>query len=204
MLNNLCDVREHRGEIVLVAGDQADFAFFFAGQQPVAVVLDLVDPVIVTERLTGRGEHRTNIGKRRSPALCIQRGAGLANCLAGIVTATDLFDGQTREHRVLRQHGVLAFANIGVAFLDEEPVFLVALGFDQRPAAAELVAVHVEQQLAGLEAFADVLNRFVTAPVPDDDRTGAVVAFGDQPLEVNVVDRMVFGLDGQAFVCGIR
>ena len=43
-----------------------------------------------------------------------------------------------------------------------------------------------------------------SAAVPDHHRAGAVVAFGDGALEAAVVQRMVFGLHGQALVGGIE
>ena len=97
-----------------------------------------------------------------------------------------------------------------VALLDEEPLLAVP-GFalarplhpNQRPAAAQLVAAQLEQELAPLEALVEGFQLHVRAPVPDDDVSGPVVAVGYAPLEVRVVEGMVLDEGGETLVGGI-
>ena len=55
----------------------------------------------------------------------------------------------------------------------------------ERPAAAQLLALEPERQVAGLQRLLDgpVAERAVAAAIPDDHRAGAVLGVGDDPLE---------------------
>src|SRR6185295_4553908 len=90
-----------------------------------------------------------------------------------------------------------------VALLDQQPFLLGLLELDERPAAAELVALQVEQQLALLESLMRVLERLPDAAVPDDDGARAVVAFRNHALEVAVLERVILDFHGEPFVGGI-
>jgi hypothetical protein len=78
------------------------------------------------------------------------------------------------------------------------------VGADQSPQAAQLVAAELEQELAVSETELGVLERHEAAAVPDDHRAGAVVALRDQPLEIGVLDRVILGFEGAAFVLRVE
>src|SRR6202012_4555878 len=71
----------------------------------------------------------------------------------------------------------------------------------QPPAAMQLLALEHEFQLALLQrpSRVAVLRRPI-APVPQLHRAAAVLALGDGPLEVAVIERMVLHLDREALV----
>ena len=62
----------------------------------------------------------------------------------------------------------------------------------------QLEAAHFEEQLPLLEALFRVLEGKPQTLVPDDDFTGAVVALGNDALEVGVLHRMVLDHHGEA------
>ena len=62
-----------------------------------------------------------------------------------------------------------------------------------------------EVELAALEAVLGVVLEVANrAAVPQDHRAGAVVAGGDHRLEVEVLDRVVLGVDREALLAGSR
>jgi hypothetical protein len=81
---------------------------------------------------------------------------------------------------------------------EQEPV-PVAAHARKRPRAAELVAEQLELELAALDLRARRLRlqELEAAGVPDDRRTGAVAAFGNDALEIRVLDGMVFDVNRQ-------
>ncbi|MCY1309242.1 hypothetical protein D9M70_593190 [compost metagenome] len=94
-------------------------------------------------------------------------------------------------------------------FLEKQPVtlvFLTLLRFQprQHPAAIELFAGQTELEGAGPEALVDIVHRRPDAGIPDDHRPTAILAFRNDALEVDIVERMIFGLDRQTLVGGIE
>ena len=68
------------------------------------------------------------------------------------------------------------------------------------PGSTELVSTELEGQLAPGQGLLRILERNPQPLVPDDHLAGAVVALGNHPLEVGVIDGMVLDLDGQPLV----
>ena len=136
-----------------------------------------------------------------------RRGQGFEPALERVADARSLVETihrQPGEHRVV---GQLHRARPPVPLLDEQPLLagvVLALEPDEGEPAAQLVAGQVEQQLAVGETGAEVLQFDVRAPVPDDDAAGPVVAFGDAPLEIGVVEGMVLDQRREALVLGIH
>src|SRR5206468_719404 len=79
-----------------------------------------------------------------------------------------------------------------------------ALGSDQRPDAAQLVALQLEDELPFGEAALRVLDREPRSAVPDDDPSRAVVALGDYAFEVRVLERMIFDGDREPLLGGFE
>ena len=216
-----------RRPVVAVAGEQADVVAVDPDQRPVAVELDLVQPLLPVGRgRRQRGElRRHELGKGRFR----RRGrddVGEAHLVHGrrfrgrrSAGAAAARRPRRRQglHRPSRHHALrrlaeqrVAVAGPGevVALLDQEPVLalaLLALQPDQHPAAEELLAVEAELQRAAAIPFVGVLlQRRPVAVVPDDHAAGAVLAAGDGALEAAVVEGMVLDMDGEAPVGGIQ
>ncbi len=64
----------------------------------------------------------------------------------------------------------------------------------------ELVAFELEEKLPLFESFARVLEGYPFAAVPDNHAARAIVAGGDDPLEVAVLQRVILHLHGQPLV----
>src|SRR5690606_11613652 len=92
-----------------------------------------------------------------------------------------------------------------VAF-DEQPVLTLLPRLTphphQMPSPGELLAVELEVQMAFGIALMRIPDGSPTPPVPKDDRTAAVLALGDRALEVAILERMVFGVDGKPLFAG--
>src|SRR5439155_3095600 len=90
----------------------------------------------------------------------------------------------------------------------EEPLvaFFAVLQFDEDETAAELFAIENEFQLALLQLAFRVERAFdeKAAAIPDHDGSRAVAAFGDFSFEAAVFERMIFCLDGEAFVGSVK
>src|SRR5438874_409873 len=85
-------------------------------------------------------------------------------------------------------------------------------GFDQNVFAAQLFAVQDDVKAAFLQPIQDGLfgpgavrraGSVISAFVPKHHRPGPVIAFGDDALELPVVERMVLNHHGQALVGGV-
>ncbi len=70
----------------------------------------------------------------------------------------------------------------------------------QRPLPVELFAIQDELELAVPIAGMRVAEWCPGAPVPHDDRTGAILPWWNHALEGSVVERVILYLDGHAFV----
>jgi hypothetical protein len=66
------------------------------------------------------------------------------------------------------------------------------------------VSVELEEQLAVVVALGHRDVGDVHAAIPHDHRARAVVAVGNHTLEIDVLDRVVLGLDGEALLLGIE
>jgi len=97
-----------------------------------------------------------------------------------------------------------------VVLLEQQPVPALAHP-REREAAVQLLALEPERDVAVRDG---VLHRdrpaaldrdvLVGAGVPDDHRAGAVFALGDAALELEVVERVVLGLDGEPLVARVE
>ena len=71
--------------------------------------------------------------------------------------------------------------------------------------AAQLFAVQDERQLPAAERLGGIAFHALVGPaVPEHDRARAVVALGDDPLELPVFDRVVLDEHRQTLVGGIQ
>ena len=92
----------------------------------------------------------------------------------------------------------------GVVLLDQQPVLpllaRLALHAHEMPAAAELLPVQFEFQMALGIAFVGVTHRRPGAAIPDDDGAAAIFALGDRALEIAIGERVVLHMHGEPLV----
>src|SRR5213075_664611 len=111
----------------------------------------------------------------------------------------------------------IGIANEAVLVLDQEPVLLVGHAHE-RIRALDLLAAQEESELALLQPLSHAplglfvivepvliaLVRAVDAAIPHDHFTRAVLAGGNYAFERRVVERVIFGLRGEALFARIK
>ena len=201
------DLREDGGGVVAPTVDEARLASLEPRHHPVAVVLQLEDPALGGERaVPGLGQgHCHLVGSDRLPGR-LELDELRADLLGAPRALAQLLEDQAGIDRLLAQG--FARSRVGVGTLDQHPflahVASLALDAEEVPGAAQLVAAELEGELAAGERLRRVLQGHPDALVPHDDLARAVVALGDDPLEVGVLDRVVFHLHGHALVGGVE
>src|SRR5690606_19966784 len=208
LANGPGQVRQARGPVVAIAGIQPRLAIFQAGQDAIAVVLDLVQPVAAARRTVDQGgelrlEFLGQVGGLAGYAVPRVVGRFFLRVVAG---RRCLCPALAQRHDAVGHfvhHRELAFAaRLAIAVLDQQPggLFLgfAALHAYQGPAPAQLGAVQVELQVPVAVTLAGVAYRHPDALVPYDDLARAILALGDFPLELVVGNGVVFYLDGHA------
>ena len=211
--------------ILEVARPDADLPVIEHGLDPKAVPLDLEQPVLVVERLAREGrQHRIDVLRE----LCrfgggeVDLGGG-RGCLADpdrVAVGLDLVVGPAGLDALRMVLGVPARLGGVVVLVDEQPLLaLVALEWsigrlagaaaraDDRESTLELLAVDAELELAVIDGLLRVQGgrlRFPRAPVPDDDVAGTVLLGRDDPLEVEILDRVVLDVDRHASGLGVE
>ncbi len=205
-----------------VAGQQLRLAVADPSEQPIAVIFDLVKPLGSVRRLVGRGR-QLRLGIGRHPPLFgpgNARDAGLrlrfgrrgppffaVRSPDPIAIGGDLFQRTAGGDaaRVVDNDRVTALRHRrGVALLDQEPVLVVPAGMfsahpHQRPLAVQFLAVEHEFEIAfRIGRFRVGIDRSPGPAIPDQRSPGAVLPFGNDPLEPAIFERVVFDMDRQA------
>src|SRR5215831_15053810 len=125
----------------------------------------------------------------------------------------DLLDGPAGCHALrlgLDDRPQPARRGLCVSLLDEKPAALVATALppgadlDECPASMELLAIQRELQRACAIGLVRVADRLPGAAIPDKHSAAAVLALGDDALEVAVLDRVILDVHGQPLVRGIE
>jgi hypothetical protein len=214
----LGELGEPIGPIQAVARDQARRAALDPTQDPVAVELDLVQPIgSVGRRVDERRELEPRFARQRRAARPLERcgiarssGASAATAAAltraarphAIGIATDLVEtaaGQHAARLALDDRPRARGTRLVVAALDQEPRPTAALALSrlhayQVPAPAQLFAGQREVELARRKTAPRIPDRLPIAAVPDDDRPPAVLALRNHALEARVLERVILGL----------
>ena len=140
----------------------------------------------------------TRVGQRADPAAPdLQRCRHVLDRPAGLDRA---WLAPRASHRV-------ASLRVLVLGLDQQPVLLAALPplhVHEMPAAFELARLQLELEMALRQPACGIALRRPAAAVPDDHAAGAVLALGDAPLELGIVERVVLDVHRQALVLGDR
>ncbi len=174
-------------------------------QHPHAIVLDLEEPLLAGKRaLRERGQHERLIPRRDiAPGGLEGLHPGSKRRPFGGKIA-DLLDGETREDRLRVALGELRGGGRGICLLEQEPLLLLLGHPGERPPAAELEAEELDLQLSLGELLEQValLGWSIPPTIPDDHRAGAVVARRNDPLEIGVLDGVVFHVHRQALLLG--
>lgn len=189
------------GVAARAVGEAHPRALFF-GQDPHAVELQLVQEVRVVEG--GRRaatEHGHELGRRRVARRSAQGGGLFLDALGDGGRLAELFHGEPGEHaaRGFAQH-VALFRGERVAFFEQQPLVLRVLQAHEGEATAQLVAREHEVELALLEAlFGGEVEEAHLSTVPHDHGACAVVSVRDHALEIEILDGVILGVDGQVF-----
>ena len=168
--DDLRDLGKRRREVEAGARVELRLAGAPFREQAIAVVLELEYPARIGKRLAGHGEHRLQVARAQLAPRRAELAQPCGDCRTARIARRDLLDRSARQHGVGRIVLGALVRRVRVALLDEQPLVLAALRFDERPLAAQLVAAQLEQELALVEAGGDVVQRDPTAAVPDDDR----------------------------------
>src|SRR5690606_22582587 len=93
-----------------------------------------------------------------------------------------------------------------IALLEQNPTFLLILVLKsgQHPAPGQLLARQPELEIAGFEALFDIVHRGPDTAIPDDHRAAAILALGDNTLEIGIFERVILSADGVSLVFGIE
>src|SRR4051812_5522301 len=138
-----------------------------------------------------------------SPTFPTHRGS---NGWTGTADMSDLVDRPSRTDGFrLRADRVPARIRTLVAALEDQPLRLGAPARAlQRPAAAQLLALQPDRQMAVLKRLLDraLGQAAVGARVPHDDAAGAI-ARADPALELGVAEGVVVDLDGEALLARV-
>ncbi len=220
------DLRELLCPVLPVAGDEAHLPLFESRHDAIAVVLDLVEPVVAVRRRLdhhragqglglgqptahGAGEVREAEGRAPlslggPPRIHLAVRANDLRVPETVALGGDLGEAAPREDALrARAHDVQLGRRprVLVLVLDEEPgLGVVALDADEHPPAGELRAVELELQLPLLEGKARLEHGGPRSAVPEHDRSRAVFAVRDDAFEGAVVDRVVLDAHGEPLV----
>ena len=184
------DCRSNLGEdgrgVVPAAVPQNHRAATLGGDESVAVVLDLEQPVGVAERRVGcLCEHHIQI---RVADFSLGRSGFdqvVPEPLPSVAAFPEVLYGKTGEDRLFVE---LAFPLTvpAVGLLDEQPLGRALLHLYERPLSVELVARKREQEFPLRHAVVGILIPRQGAPVPHDHLSAAVFVGGDDAFEVRV------------------
>ncbi len=216
------ELREVAAGVVPVARAQLHLPCRNDRLDPVAVPLRLEEPVVAVERRAPRcrqhrlEERRLGAGSRASG---IERGQGRRRRAVGARRdgwrpPRRSFDRLDRRGKSLR---IPAGNCLRAGLRDEEPGGTLVVdaghatapaavaGPDQREPPGQLLPAQPELQLARPDGLAGVPGqlRLEGAPVPADRIASAVLALRDDPLEVEVLDRVVLGPGSEPALVGI-
>ena len=205
--NRRVNRRKFPRPVIAIARDQPSGPVGEKRQQPVAVELDFVQPLIAF---------------RRTVDQCCELDRGIFFQQAvQLVSGFPVFFRRRRvesdfihralglDARVLGRQEIACRAVAArrlIPLLDQQPVLLLALlaHAHKVPAPGEALAVQDESQMTFLQRRMRFALRLPASPVPQHDRAAAIFALRDCPFECSIRQRMVFGVHGQPFVGRIK
>ena len=140
------------------------------------------------------------------------RAIGVPHPLLAALARGDLLDraaGHRRERLFFQYVLVARAAGFLVLAFDQQPIVVTVAACPrahahQMPAAVQLLAVEIENEMALGVALVRIAFGKPAAAIPDHHGAAAIFAFGDRALEGVVFDRMILDMDGEAFFIGIE
>ena len=224
------DLRELLRPVLPVAGNEPHVPLVDPGDDAIAVVLDLVEPLVAV----GRGLHdhrqrqglgpgqrpadgafevreaetRTAVSLGGPPGIHLASGADHLRVPETVPLGRHLGEAasaedalRTRAHDVQLRRRPRAL----VLVLDEEPrLGVVPLDLDERPLAGELLALELELQLPLLQREGRLDDGSPPPAVPEHDGTRPVLALRDHTLEGPVFDRVVLDAHREPLVARVE
>src|SRR6266436_2782795 len=175
-------------------------------ERPHAVPLNFEEPVGVGKKLIRkRGEHGTDAGGHRAFAHRMEiRRLDRDWISFWRKLLLDFVNRSAGENAAVVCVDLVSGVFGGVLVLDEEPLiaFFTVLDFDENETAAKLFAIEDKFEVTFFELRFGVEISFdeEAATVPNHNGSGAIAAFGDFSFKAAIFERMIFGLNGQAFV----
>ena len=195
ILQRARDGVEALGVVVAVARDEACRAAFEKGDDAVAVVLDLEQPVVA-----GRGRAH-ELGELHVDALERVADDALVLAAGDLVHRATGLDGRVEA----RDAGLVLHAI--VLLLDEQPVVValaaLRLHVHEHPRAFQAMPVEDELEIAVAQPFLHVHERLPVPFVPQHHGAAAVLALRNGALEGAVVQRVVLHAHGQPLVARV-
>ena len=202
------------GDVNVVARAQRQRSIPNPRQGADAVPLNLEEPARIGERMLGeRRQHWLDARRHRAFARALQLdGADLARTALRRRLLGNLLDAPPCQNRAVVLINIPLRIFGGVFVFDEQPLvaFFAALQLDQDEAAAQLLSIQAEFNLASLQLQQRVEARRLgltgivfhdkRSAVPDHDASRAVVAFGNLALEAAILQRMILGHHCKPFV----
>ncbi len=186
-----------------VAGDELGLTALPRRAQPVPIELQFEQPSGLGERLlAGLGQHQLRVFDPHSALGSAELRQLLPERRRAVLRRAQLLDGHPREHRFIGKCAV--GGDVRVTLLDEEPLLHALLDLHERPLAAQLVALQVEEELALLQALEGILEGDPHPAVPHDHGARAVVACGNDPLEIAVLEGVILDMHGESLVGRVR
>ena len=222
--------RKFRGPVEPVAGDQPSLTLVDAGQQPIPVVFDLMQPLRALGRLVDQGRQLRHdaVGHRPLPSAgepgriggflrgWFRRAAGnfaLCRVPHPVAVFGDLVHrtaGRNAERVLFDQRGLAPRLGNVVALLDQEPVLVpllrrLAAHPYKRPMAMQFFPIEPEFERAlavGRLGIGDF--RGPGTAVPQQDGAAAILALRNDALEPAVIERVVFDMDREPLFARIE
>src|SRR5262245_5166534 len=202
--------------VAAVSAHELYTATIEAGEDPVAVVLELVKPLIAARRHVDQGcqLRRDEVGHGGAAGVGDLRGGRpgavaavsirVPHAIAGARDFLQRTAGRDAARLAVDDRGAAGRGGL-VTLLDQEPASVVPAAAPaadpyERPPSRELLALERELQRAGTVGLVRITDGLPGAAIPQQDGAAAVLSLGNDALEVAVVEGVILDVHRQPFV----